>query len=436
VPDIGDEIARLRSQLADQIFTNRRHGPGEPLGEPLGSVELAFRQVSRHLFLPGVDIPNAYEDSAIVTVREADGRPLSSSSQPLIMAIMLEQLGVRAGENVLEIGAGTGFNAALLAQIVGDKGHVTSVDIDDEIVAKAREHLRFAGHSEVTVVTADGADGYAANAPYDRIILTVAAADISQAWSDQLAPDGRLVLPLSLRGSQRSVAFEHDGDHLASVSVVDCGFMPLRGALAGAAPPIRLIRGIPPMFLVLDDDRFVDTAAIAEALESTRDESPPLIDTRVSANPGDILGGLGLWLVLRDPSAGQMTALGVVTQQTSMPIFAVDQGFMRTAVLVGEDGLAALVMLDREITGASDHRIGVLPVYQHGYDGSSLAMRLVAHVREWDRAGRPRSTDLRMSVYPASSSPLTSFLPPQDRGSRRPNRFVISKPQSRIVIDW
>src|ERR1700722_3879851 len=264
MPGVDDEIARLRNQLADQLFLSRKQAFERPLKDSVDPVEAAFRQTSRHLFLPGVDIPNAYKDDAIVTVREADGRPLSSSSQPLIMAIMLEQLGVRPGDNVLEIGAGTGFNAALLAHIVGESGHVTSVDIDDEIVLSAREHLRSAGYPNVSVIAADGADGFAANAPYDRIILTVAAPDISPAWTDQLASAGRLVLPLSLRGSQLSVAFEHAGDHLAGVSVVDCGFMPLRGSLAGAAPPIRVIPGVPPMFLVLDDDRIVDTAAIGD----------------------------------------------------------------------------------------------------------------------------------------------------------------------------
>jgi protein-L-isoaspartate(D-aspartate) O-methyltransferase len=435
MPEADDEVAQLRNRLADELFAGRNHWAGQPQGQNSGPVEAAFRQVSRHLFLPGVDIPNAYEDAAIVTLREADGRPLSSSSQPLIMAIMLEQLGVSAGDNVLEIGAGTGFNAALLARIVGDTGHVTTVDIDEEIVANAREHLRSAGSRNVTVAAGDGADGHAANAPYDRIILSVAAADIPQSWTDQLAPAGRLVLPLSLRGSQRSVAFEHAGDHLASVSVVDCGFMPLRGSLAGAAPPIRLIRGVPPIFLVLDDDRHIDTAAIADALEAARDEPPTAVDTGVSASVVEVMGGLGLWLVLRDPDAGQLTALGCATQETSMPAFTVDQGFMRTVVLVGEDELAALVSLDDQ-TGAGNALIGALPVQQNGGDGSALALRLAAHVRDWDRAGRPKTGDLRISVYSSSSSAMSSLVPPQNAASGARSRFVITKPQSRFVIDW
>ena len=98
--------------------------------------------------------------------------PVSSSTQPGLMASMLEQLALAPGQQVLEIGAGTGYNAALMAQIVGATGHVITVDLDTEIVEAARAHLRAAGCTNVTVMEGDGADGYAAGAPYDRIIIT------------------------------------------------------------------------------------------------------------------------------------------------------------------------------------------------------------------------------------------------------------------------
>src|SRR6266567_3379122 len=93
----------------------------------------AFQAVPRHLFLPGVPVEEAYLDDAIPT-KMARGRAISSSSQPAIMAIMLEQLGVEPGQRVLEIGAGTGYNAALLAHIVGAGGAVVSIDIDADLV--------------------------------------------------------------------------------------------------------------------------------------------------------------------------------------------------------------------------------------------------------------------------------------------------------------
>src|SRR5581483_5459570 len=115
------------------------------------------------------------------------------------MAIMLEQLQLKPGLRVLEIGAGTGYNAALMAHIVGETGQVITIDIDEDIVYNARLHLVTAGFERVQVICADGGAGYAHAAPYDRIILTVGASDITPAWRDQMKPNGRLLLPLTLR---------------------------------------------------------------------------------------------------------------------------------------------------------------------------------------------------------------------------------------------
>src|SRR5947209_6454431 len=138
------------------------------------TVEAAFRAVPRHLFLPEVEPSEVYRDQAIAT-KSLNGMSFSSSSQPAIMAVMLELLELKPGQRVLEIGAGTGYNAALLAHIVGEKGQVVTVDIDEDIVESAREHLVAAGFVRVQVVCGDGGLGYPAAAPYDRIILYVTA---------------------------------------------------------------------------------------------------------------------------------------------------------------------------------------------------------------------------------------------------------------------
>src|SRR5437763_4911762 len=93
------------------------------------SVEAAFRAVPRHLFLPGVALDEVYRDQAIAT-KTLNGIYVSSSSQPAIMAIMLELLELKPGQRVLEIGAGTASNAALIAHIVGKTGQVVTIDID------------------------------------------------------------------------------------------------------------------------------------------------------------------------------------------------------------------------------------------------------------------------------------------------------------------
>ncbi|MGH2487071.1 MAG: methyltransferase domain-containing protein [Ktedonobacterales bacterium] len=206
------------------------------------AVEQALFAVPRHLFLPDVPLREAYADIAVPT-RWQDGVPISSASQPAIVAIMLEQLRVTTGMRVLEIGAGTGYNAALLAEFVGPGGAVTTLDIDRDIVDDATAHLASAGYTSVHAITTDGAFGWPANAPYDRIILTVGAADIAPAWFDQLAEGGLLVLPLWLGGAQASVAFRRREGALRSESIACCGFMRLRGEEAGSERVVSLPGG-------------------------------------------------------------------------------------------------------------------------------------------------------------------------------------------------
>lgn len=226
-PDVGiDPMVSRRAALADLL---RRAGL---LRSP--AVEAAIRAVPRHLFLPAEEPAEAYADKAIVTQTGADGEPTSSASQPSIVAIMLEQLAVQPGQRVLEVGAGTGYNAALLAYLVGAAGRVVSIDVDPETAAGAREHLAAAGVPNVEVLAADGWLGHRDGAPYDRVVATVGIWDVSPSWLDQLADDGLLVAPLWLGpGLQTSIAFRRVGDELHSGSVVLCGFMRLRGAGAG-----------------------------------------------------------------------------------------------------------------------------------------------------------------------------------------------------------
>src|SRR4029434_2947600 len=137
------DVAALHAALVDALL--RRGAITDP------RVEAAFRAIPRHLFLPDAPLAEVYRHQAITT-KSRDGEAISSSSQPEIMATMLDQLRLAPGLRVLEIGAGTGYNAALMAHIVGEKGAVVTMGVDDDLVESARAHLRAAGASRAQVI--------------------------------------------------------------------------------------------------------------------------------------------------------------------------------------------------------------------------------------------------------------------------------------------
>ena len=205
------------------------------------AVERALRTVPREAFLPGTDLERVYSGMVVPTKWDAAGTPTSSSSEVGVMAVMADQLGLAEGQRVLEIGSGTGYNAAMLASIVGESGRVTTIELDADLAESAREHLHRTGFDRVDVRTADGWQGWPGGAPYDRIELTASTADVSPHWVEQLVDDGLLVVPLrTLAGSQMLVAFRKNGTTLRSTSLRPGGFMFLRGTNVDADEAIAV----------------------------------------------------------------------------------------------------------------------------------------------------------------------------------------------------
>ena len=187
------ETSELRARMIDQLKK------GLAMSEV---VERALRAVPREAFLPGTDLNQVYSGMVVPTKWDAAGTPTSSSSEVGVMAVMADQLDLAEGQRVLEIGSGTGYNAAMLASIVGEQGQVTTVEIDSDLAESAREHLLRTGFERVEVRAADGWFGWPDGAPYDRIELTASTKDVSPSWVAQLSDDGRLLLPLrTLAGS-------------------------------------------------------------------------------------------------------------------------------------------------------------------------------------------------------------------------------------------
>jgi protein-L-isoaspartate(D-aspartate) O-methyltransferase len=153
--------------------------------------------------------------------------PTSSASAPWVVRQMLDALKVEPGMRVLEIGTGTGFNAACLAAMGTE---VVSVEIDLELADQARDALRAAGFSEVMVIPGDGEYGVPAAAPYDRVIATAAAHSIPYPWVEQTRDGGLIVAPYTGEGHKGGmlVLTVHDGTAVGGIEG-DAAFMPLRG---------------------------------------------------------------------------------------------------------------------------------------------------------------------------------------------------------------
>ncbi|MDB5032825.1 MAG: Methyltransferase, FxLD system [Chlorobi bacterium] len=414
-----EEISRLHHELIDRL---KEEGA---IRSP--RVEAAFRAIPRHLFLPDVPIEKVYQDQAIVT--KWDGRmPLSSSSQPSLMAMMIEQLDLRPGQTVLEIGTATGYNAALLAHIVGDAGAVHTIDIDEDLVEAARRHLELAGVPGVHVILGDGGFGHEEAAPYDRIILTVGSWDIAPAWYRQLREGGRLVLPLALVGMhQKSIAFELAGDHLESISHTSCGFIRLRGAFSepeggkialGPEPNVELQ-------LPYGDDRAIDPDAVYGMLTGPSKVYP--IGIRVSEREMHMRLLQRLWLRLRGIVA--LVATGPLADKGVIPYLSgVSEKFCFSTGLLNDRGMALIVRSPGSSLPAETADEGnTIDLFIRCFGaGEELADQLIAEITAWDASGRSaEDAGLRIRAYP-----MENPYPPDA------NELVIEKQHVRLLLDW
>jgi protein-L-isoaspartate(D-aspartate) O-methyltransferase len=412
------------------------------------AVEAAMRSVPRHAFLPGVSLRRAYANDVTATKHNADGVPISAASQPSIVGTMLDQLAVEPGMRILEIGAGTGYNAALLGRLTGPGGEVVTVDVDEDITAGARQSLTAAGARNVTVLRGDGALGCARLAPYDRVIATVGVWDLPLAWRDQLAPGGRIVAPLRLRGSvTRSIAFERppghgDGRTLRGASGEMCGFMPLRASIASDPRRLVPLRPERDVALELQQDQDADAAALSGVLGAGRHVAWTGVRF---ADGAAVTAWLYLWLTCAVPGG----LCGLVVRQS-----AIDDGTvpprtrMGTMAAVAGDSVAYLTSRpDPASSRAGGGQAGggrEIGVIGHGPGGQRLADEIAEQARTWDRHYRTRTTTF--TVQPLESAgpldspgplrPPETPAPPAAASPSGPREFIFRTPHNRLTISW
>lgn len=180
----------------------------------------AMEEVPRHLFVPQDSRTAAYEDYPLPI---GQGQTIS---QPYIVALMLQALELTGNEHALEVGTGSGYQAAVLSRLVK---HVYTVEIIPELADSARTILKQLQYDNVEVVAANGSIGWKAGAPYDAIIVAAASPVVPHALVEQLRDGGRLVLPVGSLVQQRLLRIRKREEEISTEDLGGCAFVPLVG---------------------------------------------------------------------------------------------------------------------------------------------------------------------------------------------------------------
>jgi protein-L-isoaspartate(D-aspartate) O-methyltransferase len=206
-----DDAAARESMVATQI---ERRGVRDP------RVLDAMRRVPRHQFVDAQYAAHAYEDRPLPI---GEGQTIS---QPYMVAVMTEALGARPDDRVLEIGTGSGYQTAILASVAQE---VISIERHGPLADRSRRVLADLGFSNVTVIVGDGTEGWPSGAPFDRILVTAGAPNVPQTLRSQLAPGGRLVIPVGPSHLQYVTVIDRTAEGFNERTGDACVFVPLVG---------------------------------------------------------------------------------------------------------------------------------------------------------------------------------------------------------------
>ncbi|MER7968663.1 methyltransferase, FxLD system [Streptomyces sp. NPDC096080] len=403
------DAERLRNALVDQL---RADGHART-----PAVETALRTVPRHVFVPKASLEDAYANAPVHIKYDTDGTSISCASQPGVVALMLDQLEAQPGERILELGAGTGYNAGLLAHLVGESGHVTTLDVDDDLVEGARAHLAAAGITHVEAVTRDGALGYAEAAPYDRIIATVGAHGVPHAWLQQLAPGGRLLVPQRLKGTvSRSIAYEqHDGRWVSLGSEMNT-FMPLRRGIADDDRRVIPLSTDGAVRLQAPAGLSIDADALAGVLDQPRTEEWTGMTVRAMESPE--------WMELFVTCSLPSGLIRMMFPQSAKGTLLTEDPYPSSTAVVDKGAATYLARrVSKEKTPEGD-MLWEFGVIGHGPGSDELAAKVADIIRTWDREYRDR--EATFEIKPLDVPEI----------ERLPGLFALDTPLNRIVVDW
>lgn len=403
------DAKRLRNALVDQLLADGH--------ARTPAVETALRSVPRHVFVPEASLEDAYANAPVHIKYDTDGTSISCASQPGVVALMLDQLDAQPGERILELGAGAGYNAGLLAHMVGESGHVTTLDVDDDLVEGARAHLAAAGITNAEAVTRDGALGYAEAAPYDRIIATVGAHGVPHAWLQQLAPGGRLLVPQRLKGTvSRSIAYEQRDGRWVSLGSEMNTFMPLRRGIADddrRMIPLSMdgaVRLQAPAGLSIDAD------ALAGVLDQPRTEEWTGMTVRAMESPE--------WMELFVTCSLPSGLIRMLFPQSAKGGLLTEDPYPSSTAVVDKGAVTYLARRLSEKRTPEGGKLWEFGVIGHGPGSDELAARVADAIRTWDREYRSREATFEIELLDAPSI------------ERRPGLFALDTPLNRIVVDW
>jgi protein-L-isoaspartate(D-aspartate) O-methyltransferase len=370
---LSEDERRLMNLLVDRLIL--MHSSLSP------EIEAAFRTIPRRVFLEQFyegtgeertlipvrqdepDLPTLekiYTDRPLVT-RYEDGLPASSTTQPVVMAEMLFDLDLRPGLKVLEIGAGTGWNAAIMATLVGDSGLIYSIDIQPDVAEEAQMHLARAGFAGVHVRAGDGGYGWPAEGPFDRIITTAGCPDVSPHWAEQLAEGGVLLVLLKLlEWGDPVLRLTKRKGRLTGRFTRWCGFMKLRGDYSH-----HLVDSIPPEA----------SEELLLLLEQPLGLRPLPWEGAADPRNWTVRSNFSFFLSLADPRALHLYPR-----------------FSETDEILFEGGVGLLDLDRNSLAVLHRDRMGV-------YGHEAMALRVQELYQEWMRHRAPHLVDYAVRVY-------------------------------------